>query len=178
MNTLIPQIKLKSIFENKGFSLVEIVITLALLGIILVPIFSFYFFGANTYEAAQKKSNIQNDILIAAEFITKELRTATAISLVETPNQNKGLYNSSIGLKKGCIEYNYNNISKPLTNSNIVELNLTLKKNSNILEFYIIGEEGKDQYRIHSKVTLLNLEKLPVQDSSGVWVHYYNPFLE
>ena len=70
MNTLISRLKLNSILETRGLTLIEILITLALLGIILVPFFSFYFFGTNTYEAAEKKSNIQNDVLLAAEFIT------------------------------------------------------------------------------------------------------------
>lgn len=41
MNTLISRLKLKRISETKGLTLMEILITLALLGIILVPIFSF-----------------------------------------------------------------------------------------------------------------------------------------
>ena len=104
MNTLISKLKLNKIIETKGLTLIEIIISLALLGIILVPIFSFYFFGANIYKAAEKKSKVQNDILFAAEFITKELRTATDIYLNKTLNQNKDLYNCSIGLKNGCIE--------------------------------------------------------------------------
>lgn len=178
MNTLISKLKLNKIIETKGLTLIEIIISLALLGIILVPIFSFYFFGANIYKAAEKKSKVQNDILFAAEFITKELRTATDIYLNKTLNQNKDLYNCSIGLKNGCIEYYYNNKSKPLTNSVIIELSFTLKRNSNLLEFHIIGEEGKGQYRIDSKVTLLNLEKLPEQDCTGNWIHYFNPSIE
>jgi len=178
MNTLISRLKLKRISETKGLTLMEILITLALLGIILVPIFSFYFFGTNTYEAAEKKSNIQNDVLLAAEFITKQLRTVIDIFLDQTPNQHKDLYNGSIGLKDGCIEYYYNDKSKLITNSNIVQLSFTLKRKSNILEFHIMGGEGEDQYRIDSKVTLLNLKTLPEQDYSGTWVHYYNPSLE
>ena len=76
------------------------------------------------------------------------------------------------------IEYHYKGKSKPLTNSNIIEFNLALNKDSNLLEFNIIrGGRWKTVY-IYSSITLLNLEEIPTQSSSGIWVHYYNPSSE
>ncbi|MFY9426829.1 MAG: hypothetical protein GX054_00810 [Clostridiales bacterium] len=180
MQFSICRLKKERNLGTKGLTLVETVMALALLGIVLVSVFTFYFFATNTYTVAQKKSNVQHDVLFAAEFVSNELRTAMAIdlSMYEKINQGNEAYNCSIGLKDGYIEYHYKGKSKPLTNSNIIEFNLALNKDSNLLEFNIIGEEDGKQYSIYSSITLLNLEEIPTQSSSGIWVHYYNPSSE
>ncbi|NLI60870.1 MAG: prepilin-type N-terminal cleavage/methylation domain-containing protein [Clostridiales bacterium] len=180
MNTTRSSLKDAVIISSSGVTLVEIVIVLALLGIVFTSIFSFFSFSADTFNKAQTKSDMQNDALLAAEFITRELRTATVISLAsdEIPIPKSDLYNSCLGLKKGYIKYYYKDKIRLITNGSIQQLSLSLNKNTNILEFSIIAGESEDQYRINSKISLVNLEELPNENSSGAWVHYYSPFID
>lgn len=175
MDTSILRLKSQIVRKNDGITLVELIIVLALLGFVFSSIFSFYFFSNKIFTTAQKKSDIQHEATLAAEFITKELRTSTLvdISLDEGPPQSSESYNSYIGLRDGYLEYWHEGKNILLANGNIVALNLVINKNSNLLEFHIRSHQEEQEYSIDSRVILLNLKELPNQDISGNRVYYF-----
>ena len=171
--------KSKGIINSKGLTLVELMVTLALLGIVLASIFSFSSFLMGRFNIAQDKSNVQQDILMAANYITKELRTATRVKVLDNESSqiDRDLYNSYIGPKDGSLVYGYNEKTRKIVKDNIVDLNFTLDQELGILKFSILGNEDGQEYKMDSEVALLNIEKTLEGNTTGSWIYYYNPFL-
>ena len=75
---------IKSLINNRrGFALLELIITLTLLGILLAMGFMFYSFGVVSYNIGEEQTDIQQNARLAADFIISELRVAEAVTIVE-----------------------------------------------------------------------------------------------
>lgn len=164
--------------ESKGVTLIELVIVLALMGIVTAAIFSFYSFSVDTFNTAKNKSDIQQDILIAANFITNELRTATDvyISYGEVPINDNGIGYAYIKLKNNQLVHGYGDtVSRTIVKTNIKDIHYVLDPETNIMKFYIIGVEGGQLYSIESEVSLLNLGEPNTNGLLGSCVYYQKP---
>ena len=75
---------IKSLIRNRrGFALLELIITLTLLGILLAMGFMFYSFGVVSYNIGEEQTDIQQNARLAADFIISELRVAEAVTIVD-----------------------------------------------------------------------------------------------
>lgn len=66
--------------DERGYLLVEMTVTLAILVIVLAVGSAFFFFCSRTYSEGEKKTIVQSNARLAANFITKEVRYANKIS--------------------------------------------------------------------------------------------------
>ncbi|MBS4030508.1 MAG: hypothetical protein KGZ63_03665 [Clostridiales bacterium] len=71
--------------NNKGLTVIEFIIAFALLNFVLMLVYSSYFVGFRSFQSGEEKSNVQRNIRIAVTFITKEIRNATELVLVDAP---------------------------------------------------------------------------------------------
>ncbi|WMM26940.1 prepilin-type N-terminal cleavage/methylation domain-containing protein [Tissierella sp. MB52-C2] len=69
--------------NNKGLTLIELIITIAIMAIVLQMIYSILFVGNKSFNLGKNKGFIQKDARIVSELITKELRTAKEIRFNE-----------------------------------------------------------------------------------------------
>ena len=67
--------------KKKGFTLIEVVVTIALIGIIIPVIYNFISFGGNVFSKGTSKAESQNDVNLIAYKISNQLRTVSEISL-------------------------------------------------------------------------------------------------
>lgn len=67
-------------YNNKGFTLVELLITLAIMGIVIQLIYSLFFVGNKSFNISKNKGFAQQDVRIASIFLIDELRTVEKIS--------------------------------------------------------------------------------------------------
>lgn len=67
-----------------GYSLVELVIVLALLGVILAIGYNFYFYTTQAFKEGEKQAAVQQNVRVVADFITKELRYASIIQILDS----------------------------------------------------------------------------------------------
>jgi prepilin-type N-terminal cleavage/methylation domain len=72
-------------FNNKGFTLIELIIVIALLGIVLEAIFFLFDFGNKTYASSSNKYDIQSSIRLANDFIQSQVRYATNVEISSDP---------------------------------------------------------------------------------------------
>lgn len=68
---------------RKGITLVELILTLALVALVIPVVFSVFFTGSTSHSVSTNKGFAQQDIRIAADFLTDELRFITDISDVD-----------------------------------------------------------------------------------------------
>src|SRR5690554_4851915 len=66
--------------NRKGISLIELILTLALVGLIIQIAYSVLFVGATSHSISTGKGFAQQDIRLTADFLTNELRLVTDIS--------------------------------------------------------------------------------------------------
>jgi prepilin-type N-terminal cleavage/methylation domain-containing protein len=69
---------------RKGLSLIELLIVLGLIGIIIALAFSLDLFAIKTLAIGDKNAQLQHNIRLASDYITKELRTAYSINVYES----------------------------------------------------------------------------------------------
>lgn len=66
--------------NQKGITLIELIVTLAILGIIIPVVYSVFFAGASSYSFSTNKGFAQQDLRRTADYLTKELRLITDIN--------------------------------------------------------------------------------------------------
>lgn len=92
--------------KRRGVSLIELVLTVALLGLVIQVVYSVFFVGSTSYSVSTNKGFSQQDVRIAADFITKELKTATEIGIdLENKNGFYSLEIESAGARGNLVKY-------------------------------------------------------------------------
>lgn len=147
--------------RNKGVTLIELIVALAILGIVIIGISSFIIFNNKTFNISEKQSDAQFNVRSASESITKELRVADTIEILDsTPaefeSDKKYIYVEGNSIKLfmgGCKK-------KILNGSSNFTPTLTFKKkseNGKVLNFTIDGLEGNQKFTIDSDILILNM---------------------
>lgn len=70
--------------NNKGITLVELLISLSIAIVILGLIFSLFFFGNTTYSSGTTQNNIQTDLRLASDIIRDNVRYASDLTVINT----------------------------------------------------------------------------------------------
>ena len=70
--------------ESGGFTLIELMVTLALLGLVIAGGFSIYFFADRSFFSGSVMADVQADMQIAMLRITEEVRLAHSLELMAT----------------------------------------------------------------------------------------------
>ena len=74
----------KVIQNNKGLTLVELLVAMSILFLVLSAAYSFLNLGNSSYTRGADRFNTQSTLRIAAEHITNEIRFATSINILDS----------------------------------------------------------------------------------------------
>lgn len=77
---------------KKGFTLIELVVILALFALVLSVSMSFLIGSKRNFERSQDASEIHYQVRRASEYIRDEVRNATSIEIVEIPSSPDSAY--------------------------------------------------------------------------------------
>lgn len=153
----------KAKYNNKGVTLIELLIVLAIIGIVLQVLYSIFFIGNKSFNTSKNKGFAQQDSRIAYTYITNELKTAKFIS----PNQLTGKY-YSLRFENGELYKDLYNedgtkqiilISNNLNKVEFIHLDVTSRGIINVIIVAEEGKEGKDKqdYKLNFNVLLENI---------------------
>ncbi len=83
--------------NNDGLTVVELMIAVAILVLVLAGGYTFFSFGWNTFDRGTSKAIVQNNLRMAVEDITKEIRYAGNLSIIDStgvpdPIENDDFY--------------------------------------------------------------------------------------
>lgn len=70
-------------FQRKGITLVELLVTLAIVSMAIMLVGSFYFTGSKSFERSRDSSLAQGDARFVTDYIKRELKTAKNVYLKE-----------------------------------------------------------------------------------------------
>lgn len=68
--------------QNDGFTLVEVLAALLLYTVLIGSVFSLYLFGVNAYQTGAARLDLQQNVRLAVDFISRELRYANELEIV------------------------------------------------------------------------------------------------
>lgn len=158
--------KLKFYCDNeRGLTLVEFIIAFALIVFVLAVGYCFYFFGMRSFAVGETQSNMQRDIRLVANFITKETRNATEIYLIGTPVPSAADGFHYIYLESSAFRYKnpggtVTEKTGPFINELSPMFKLKLSNERNLLEFTINGQDESQTYTLDTQVLLYNVSNL------------------
>ncbi|MDQ2087830.1 prepilin-type N-terminal cleavage/methylation domain-containing protein [Herbivorax sp. ANBcel31] len=78
--------------NQKGVTLVEVMVALAVSSLIIVAAFNFFWSGTKSYHLGINKASIQNEVNLAAYILSNEIKYAEEIYLIESVPQNPDEY--------------------------------------------------------------------------------------
>lgn len=99
--------------KKKGFTLIELIIVMALLSIISIGIFNFYSVELNIYSDQSYLSDIKNDERNARNYISQDIRGTDAKNFLEIANGSEVYVNNIMFVNDTVTS---NNIAATLTN--------------------------------------------------------------
>ena len=151
--------------SEKGFTLLEVLAVVTIFSFLLAMACSLFMYQANFFQYAAKRLDVQQNVRVAADFITRELRYAEDLEIVNSqevkytlPDDDKLLgirlrINSSTNDKEIMIVYPG---TANLITYNIESLDFSLDEPSKILYFTIKGADGRYSYTLRSAVYMPN----------------------
>jgi prepilin-type N-terminal cleavage/methylation domain-containing protein len=160
--------------NKRGFSVIELLVVLAILVIVITLGFELLSFGRNTFERGEKRYIVQENVRLASELITRELRYANEVVILpEVPlsfNEDRKYIFISDGILK---HYKGNgNLTDALggINSDAEFTTLEFSKSvasDSVLSFVIGAKSGTTPYASVSDVQILNFpEGKSIDDTS------------
>ena len=161
---------MKRIKNNMGLSLVELIMTIGLIGIVLAVIFTFFNFNLRTFSHGVSKYDLQNTLSRVSMMMEDELRYADKDSICPDKLTEKESSSDIVYKLNGVTYYiklQKNGLidsikSKELPNKDEVPVKVEafdIDNEKNLLTYTLIGKSLKtneEYYTITSSVELLN----------------------
>lgn len=176
--------RIKAVWENRrGMTMIEIVVVMALIGIITIPVLKILHTEQVLFKDHQKAVSEKSTIFLLEEKIEQEIRFSKMIQIVNREMLNKleedqvALYIKKTGDISQLVRRNHTQkevilFDNQLFNNHPIELRFqTLKTRKGVLQIAIKGED----YQIETALKLQNLnqnETLPWEDNEGEVVIY------
>lgn len=159
--------------RNAGFTLMELVVVMALMLVVLGLVYSFFHFTNTSFVRGGDKFQLQTNLNIASNFVIGELRNVTEIEIVTAPftdDTSQYIYVESKVLKHrkpGTVTDKSEDVFK-----NMVFVISKVSKEDENDRFYleinlqgnIRGDEGED-YDLNTKILLNNITSVTGIDS-------------
>lgn len=168
----------KVISSRKGFSLIELIITIAILSIVISSVFSLFSFGNNIFRKGSSQYNVQADLRLASDFVTNQLRYAADIELkkpsdvdIDALLANPGsipVYKTFLFVKDdSLVSINtFNTVYKHMGESPAIQFyNETIDKKN--IKYTISAYDSSQQYTLEGEIFALNIELGSVTAISG-----------
>ncbi len=144
----------KKISDDKGFTVVELLIALALLGIVLSLGYFLFFGGTKSFDTGTARANVQQNVRLVNVVLKNELRNAILISTIEPPGDYDGFFQ----LEGSHLMHN----GEQVTADNVIsDIDIDIKEEHDneavlLLTITAVSEEG---YTVNYQILLNNLKK-------------------
>ena len=165
-------------YKNKGLTLIELIIVVAILGIIITFMFTFFQFNYSTFFRSKSNYYVQTNLNEVLRTIDEELRFADQITIYEKYDEYKFDNNKNyIYLKDNIIKLKKaNGEIKNLTSNDIKISELFFYINNNLITINIEDIEGEnmskdEEFNIEYTIELLNF--IGKNNSEGTVIEYY-----
>lgn len=168
----------KKLLENQGLTLVELIITVAILGIIISFMYTFFYFNYDTLLRTGTRYEIQSNLNQAIKTVEDELRYADEIYIYDKKDEG-GFDNNKnyIYIKDNDIRIIKANNEQKIFSAEDVEIyesEWDFKLERNLITIDIKGKyiSNDEEFNIKHTIELLNIEE--DDDLKGSIIEYVN----
>lgn len=169
---------MKSLNRKSGVTLIELLIALAIIGILLSTAFAFFLFENKTFSMGRDQYSTQADLRIANDYIVKSIRYATSIELSTTnpspianTDEHDYIFLDGDTIVHSAYDGGGTRIEKSLGTGLLSTTSFWSKKNLNsqMVGINIFGEENGQNFDLQSNIALPNIElkKQYIADTTG-----------
>ena len=164
--------------NDRGFTLIEALVSLMLLGIVLSAAYSIYYLSYTSFNKSGDQYKLQANLRQAGDLITQEIRNAENIEILTSPFITNASYNYFY-LEDNKIYHIESGTTSNITESIISNVNLFKiegKKDNQqyFLEITIEGEKNNQYYLLTTEILLNNIHDYSGL-SSGYVIQYITP---
>lgn len=147
--------------DQRGFTIIEVVIVAALMVIILAGGYAFYTAGQRMFHSGSEQADLHGQVRLAAEKIARELRFAEEVALLD------GDWDPATAVTDNCNYLYYDTANRALAildscGTHIFSAGaiseLLFFAEGKMLLITIKGESGSDDFLLESSVKPLNLK--------------------
>ncbi|WP_416197892.1 MAG: hypothetical protein ACFWUA_10030 [Sporanaerobacter sp.] len=166
--------------NNKGITLIELLLSLAFMMAIVGLIFNIYIMSKRVFNASVEQSFTQKNSRLVSDFIIKELRNAKVIEMDENNIKNKGNRYYCLSIKND----GYNNylakqtiengeiISENQYGNNLENIIFMSTEEKEIMKVIVISKEKEKEFEIEFEFLLNNIDKLNVNIEGSNRIYY------
>ena len=161
--------------QDGGITLIELIIVIAIIGIVLAGIFTFLLWGHSTFNRGVDKTELHQELNLASELITGEIRYAESLNLLPSaPEEMEAGYNyiyydqesRALVLIDGG---NFRQFGAPLIST------AEFWQEGNILHYLLEATKRDKVYGLESSVLLLNITASPSGGEKQHTMKYKKP---
>ncbi|MCM0650755.1 Ig-like domain-containing protein [Clostridium swellfunianum] len=156
--------------KNSGITLIELIITLAIVSLVIAMTFSMNIFANNTFSKGIKKSDVQSTLRLAADYVTKQLRFSGEVELLpakpaDLDSDTEYIY---IDSSTGSLIHYSNGVYKTIINSSGgISTNIEFQQQDHQTVYFKISSTLKgEDFSVDSSVIALNLGNNIIQGLS------------
>lgn len=170
--------------NNKGFTLIEILVAIAILGVVSAAILGFLVNSFDFFNQASDKVEVQRDLRPVSKYITTQIRNSTDVSIYNSvadanfSKEKSKTYNYIYLNTQGKIIHLKNSPPDSFPVETEISLNAGYEYSLNFqrgqngkIIHYKIKNKNKD-YVVESNIFLQNAEKDIPEESSGSVIEY------
>ena len=150
--------KQKLMQKRKGVSLIELIIVLAIIGIVILLASSSHLFGLNTFSMSQEKSKNQFEVRMATDFVAKKLRYAGSIRMLSSEQTMAPTTGNYIYLTGGTLYCNEGGLQIPIPGTEgVIDFTFSSTISSKDLSFTIGKMNAENKYDVTTSIDVLNM---------------------
>lgn len=149
--------------EQKGVTLVELILVIAVLGFVMAAALSFFLFGTRTFTLGNHEARVQQEARLATTIVSSDLRTAVKVRVYTAEGYTQGV-NDYLVKRTGANPYSlvYARPGKTDLSTAPVFTSLTFtvttENGRKFITFNAVGAEGGRQYTVSNKMLLENTQ--------------------
>ncbi len=149
--------------NQKGITLVELILVIAVLGFIMAAALSFFLFGTRTFTLGSNQARVQQESRLVTTIVAADLRTALNVRVFTaegyTPDSDDYVV-KRIGSGPYSLVYSRPGVADLTTASIFTSMSfkVTTENSSKFITIDAVGVEGDRSYTIASKMLLENVQ--------------------
>jgi len=166
--------KMKRIINQHGLTVIELLIAITIIGVVFTLVASFFKVSVEIYDEGHRQTEEQHAVRLATDFVTRELRNATTIEIIDTAPDSGSpeefyIYVSNNKLVKYVTDTD-TETTYTIGDLDDVAYNFAVSGSFLTVEFSSRVEASDPAFELVTEVLLNNISNAP--DDSGKYLGY------